>query len=440
MRCNECGYTLSEGDKFCPACGAKYEPPKTEVYRSPDATRAYEAEKPTRYYDPESTRAYEPVDSGAGARVPDYEEDDHTMIIDGYGSPSQYGDGYAQDRYAESYFPETSLPSAYGKGQPTGPRSYDDSYTQQSQRYTSDGHPVDSRSSYPRYQPVSAGKRIASVVMCLLFMLFAFLSLVIASARIGLTESNVRKAYQKGSLADIKISTEQGEKELTDVFMENVVDAQTNQPIPLQRAEVESFLRSQNINNFAENLVTDFTGFFIYGKMPTMLNSREITKYLTTLSAEIKERIGYSMSDEDIAYIGKRIDGGDLSFLSIDENGGYFKTKYNFDPKLLSVGTSVPVLIILSALSALCIIMIFVINHGNTPSALSFSGTTMILFGVLNLLIAIAMLAMSFINPVFLISELTRGLAFAAGGISLVILIIGIIFSVIKTVLKNRIY
>ena len=98
-----------------------------------------------------------------------------------------------------------------------------------------------------------------------------------------------------------------------------------------------------------------------------------------------------------------------------------------------------PALVIFSALAALCVIMVFVINHGNAPAGLSFNGTTMIIFGVVNLMIAVGMLVFSFIKPSFLLSELLRGLAFAVGGISLSVLIIGIIFSVIKTVLKNRI-
>ena len=433
MRCNVCGHSLDEGDKFCPACGTRYAPSRAEFDTAPDPTRAYEPEDRTRYYDPAPTRAYEPVDSSYGAF-----EDDRTTVVDGY-SAADYGDGYSGEQYAEPYFPGDSMPNAYGAPQPTLPRAYDDSFNQHDQRFSTGAYRDDSRSTKPNYHPTTAGRRVASVVMCLLFLLFAFLALVIGSARISLTESNIRKAYQKGSLADVKVSTEQGEKALTDVFMENVVDAQTNLPIELQRSEVESFLRSQNINNFAENLVTDFTGFFVYGRTPTMLNSREITKYLTTLSGEIKDRIGYSMSDEDIAYIGKRIDGGDLSFLSIDDNGGYFKTKYNFDPKTLSIGFSVPALVIFSALAALCVIMVFVINHGNAPAGLSFNGTTMIIFGVVNLMIAVGMVVISFVKPIFLLSELLRGFAFAVGGISLAVLIIGIIFSVIKTVLKNRI-
>ena len=83
--------------------------------------------------------------------------------------------------------------------------------------------------------------------------------------------------------------------------------------------------------------------------------------------------------------------------------------------------------------------MIFVINHGNFPAGLSFSSTTMMIFGILNTLIAAGMLVLSYVRNIFLASELLRSFALAMGAISLIVLVFGIIFAVIKTVLRNRI-
>lgn len=411
MYCNACGCRMEETDKFCPACGAKYEP-ATVVYPAAPA--------PTKEYGALPTKEYAPVDSGAP---------DRTVMMDGYDDPAYFEEDFAEPLNAEGAYPEP-----YDR-QYQPPRGYQDSFYQQDgeDAYYSQNQP------YQRYQKTTAGRRAASVFLCLMMLLFGFLTMLIATARVGLREDNVRKAYQKGSLADMTVSTKDGDKTLTDVIAQSMVDATTNLPISVDKTEVEKFLRSQNINTFAENLVLDMTGFFVFGRTPTLLNSKEITGFLTNMSGEIRDRIGYSMSDEDIANIGKRIDGGDLSFLSIDKDGNYFKQAYHFDPYVLSKGFSIWALVIGGVLVLLCMLMIFIINSRNLPAGLSFNGSTMIIFGVINTLIAAGGLALSYAKPVFLFSELLRSCAMVMGAISLVVLVIGIIFSVIKTVLRNRI-
>lgn len=427
---------MDASDKFCPACGAKNVSDPTREWQPEERTKEY-APEATREYLPNMTREYAPVDSGAAAAIPDFEEEDNrTVVLDGYNDPSYYGDDFAEQMNRQQSYQQ----DFYGQPQPQRPKSYQDSFNQTNPpRFTDSGWVDPNQSTRKSYRKTTAGRKAVSIILCLLMLLFSSCALFIGSARIALNENSVRKAYQKGTIADLTVNTDKGEQTLTDVFLDNVVDAKTNVPIPLERTAVETFLRSATVNNFTENLVVDFTQFFVFGKTPSLLNSREITRFLTSISDDINSRINYSMSEDDINYIGQRIDGGDLSFLSIDDNGGYFKQKYNFDPKLLSSVFSVWALAVCAGLALLCVIMIFVINHGNAPAALSFNGTTMIIFGVLNTLIAAGMLILSLIKPVFLISDLLRGLAFATGGISIAILIIGIIFSVIKTVMKNRI-
>ena len=427
MICKSCGCIMDDTDKFCPACGAKAESDKTAVYQSP---------APTREYNPSPTKEYAPVDSGYAANAPEPEVDNRTMVMDGYHEPSAYAESYAQPLNPRGGYPQ----DYYGQQRPQTPQPYQDSFEQQSQpRFEESGWEDPDRSERRRYERTTPGRRLASIFMCLMLLLFSFFAMMIGTARLGLTEDNVRKAYQKGSLADLRINTEKGEQSLGQVLMDNVVDAKTNLPIQLDGSAVDSFLRTPLINNFTENLAVDFTQFFVFGKTPSLLNSGEITKFLTSISGEIKEQINYSMSEEDIETIGKRIDGGDLSFLSIDANGGYFKTKYGFSPYTISSFFSVWALGICAGLALLCMVMVFVINHGNLPAGLSFNGGTMIIFGVLNTLIAAALLIFSYLKPIFLVGELLRSCAFAMGAISIVVLVVGILFSVIKTVLRNRI-
>ena len=295
------------------------------------------------------------------------------------------------------------------------------------------------RSRRKAYHPTTAGRRVASFFVCLLMLIFGFATLLIGSCRIAFTESNVRKAYHKGSLADLKVDTDEGEKTLTRILMDNVVDSETYLPIPLEETAVNLFLSGSRINTFAENLAVDFTQFFIFGRKPSLLNGAAVTEFLTSISDEIEDSIAYPMSAGDILYIGQRIDGGDLSFLSIDENGNYFKQKYGVDPYVISTAFSVWMLILSAGLFVLCVVLVFVIHHGNLPAGLAANGKAFIFFGVINTLIAAGLLVFSFIKNIFLVSELIRGFAFVMGGISIAVLIVGIVFSVIKTILKNRI-
>ncbi len=424
MFCKACGCEMEEYDRFCPSCGAKYTPAETVEYISPAPTKEYRA-------DPDG--AYAPVDSGAAAHAAAEDDEFRTVVLDGYAEPF-----YPEDDVS---FPGAYQPSAYAQMQPPkAPQPYQDSFTQQNEpRFGNSGWQDPSQSMVKRYRRTTAGKRFASLLLCLLMLLFGFCAMTIGVSRLALSESNIRKAYQTGTLADLKITTDKGEQSLGQIFIENVVDANTNLPVELDGKQVDAFLRTPNVNTFTENLFVDLTQFFIFGKTPTLLNSGEITAFLRSISGDFQEQVGYALSDEDITYLGKRIDGGDLSFLSIDGNGGYFKQKYGFSPTTVPSMFSVWGLVICAGLAALCMIMIFVINSRNLPAGLSFNGGTMIFFGILNTLLAAGMLVLSYVRRVFLLSELLRSAALAMGAISLIVLVIGIVFSVIKTLLRNRI-
>lgn len=466
MFCKACGCKMEEGDKFCPACGTRNEP----VIPAPEIA-------------PAPADDYAPVDSGAAANAaypdddihtvmvgggigspaeqdertmiydggapPVQDEDVHTMVLDGYGvnpppapfPPAAEPYGYAQPGYQQGYmqpeYQQNSFPPPQEQTAP--PVSYQDSFSQQPDpRFGDSGYRDQSQSKRKPYQKTTVGKKIGSILLCLLMMLFASNALIIGTARLSLKEDNVRKAYQKGSLADLVITTDKGEQSMADILMDSVVDASGKQ-IPLDKTKVEDFLRGTHINNFAENVLVDFTQFFIFGEKPSLLNDSEIIKFIKSISEEIYEKIQYKMSDKDYNRISERINGGDLSFLSVDDNGGYFKTKYGIDPHAISSVFSIWALAISAGLALLCMILIFIINRKNPPAGLSFNGVTLIIFGALNTLAAVGLLILSYIKTIFFFSDIIRYAAIACGAISLSLLVIGVVFTVIKTVLRNRI-
>ena len=431
MFCRSCGNKIGDNSRFCPVCGTPAAAPTKEY----SDLRAQSGDPQTRVYGDPQTKPYAGAFDGGDAFESRPVEDSPTVVIDGFDAEPQYPPRYAEPINRDNTNPPVG---AYPQKKPSG--DYRDSFVMENTpRFPQSSWQDPSRSRKKVYHPTTAGRRIASFFVCLLMLVFCFATLFIGSCRIAFSESNVRKAYNKGTLADLKISTAEGEKTLAQVFMDNVVDAETNLPIPLQETAVNQFLAGSRMNTFAENLVLDFTQFFIFGRKPTLLNGAAITEFLTSISDEIEESISYSMSASDIRYIGQRIDGGDLSFLSIDENGNYFKQKYGVDPYVVSSLFSVWMLVISAGLFAVCMALIFVIHHGNLPAGLSANGKTMIFIGVFNTLIAGGILVFSFIKNIFLVSELLRGFAFAMGGISIAVLIVGIIFSVFKSILRNRI-
>lgn len=424
MFCRSCGKELSDNSRFCPVCGAPVAE-QTKEYSDPQ----------TRVYGAPQTKVYGDAFDGGDAFESRPVEDSPTVMIDGIDVEPQYPPRYAQAINQDNPY---SSSGAYPQKQSSG--DYRDSFVMENTpRFQESSWQDPSRSRRKAYHPTTAGRRVASFFVCLLMLLFGFAALLIGSSRIAFTESNVRKAYHKGSLADLKVDTDEGEKTLTRILMDNVVDSETYLPIPLEETAVNLFLSGSRINTFAENLAVDFTQFFIFGRKPSLLNGAAVTEFLTSISDEIKDSIAYPMSAGDIRYIGQRIDGGDLSFLSIDENGNYFKQKYGVDPYVISTAFSVWMLILSAGLFVLCIVLVFVIHHGNLPAGLAANGKAFIFFGVINTLIAAGLLVFSFIKNIFLVSELIRGFAFVMGGISIAVLIVGIVFSVIKTVLKNRI-
>lgn len=391
--------------------------------------------EPTNEYSAPQTQVYGDPFDGGDAFESRPVEDSPTVVLDRIDAEPQH-----PPRYAEAINQDNPYPSsgAYPQRQPSG--DYRDSFVMENTpRFQESRWQDPSRSRKSTYHPTTAGRRVASFFVCLLMLAFGFMTLIIGSCRIAFTESNVRKAYNKGTLADLKLSTDEGEKTLTQVLMDNVVDSETNLPIPLQETAVNQFLSGSRMNTFAENLAVDFTQFFIFGRKPSLLNGTAVTEFLTSISEEIEESISYSMSASDIRYIGQRIDGGDMSFLSIDENGNYFKQKYGIDPYVISSVFSVWMLILCAGLFIVCAALVFVIHHGNPPAGFSANGKAFIFFGVLNTLIAAGLLVFSFIKNIFLVSELIRGFAFAMGGISIAVLIVGIVFSVIKTIFRNQI-
>ena len=437
--CRTCGAKLNDDALFCTSCGERMPAAQNASSGQPDPTkpaaRTIEYDAPTKEYVIPTKEYVREKTTDNPVLTDELPSEDPTVLADNF-------DVYpSREVYAEQLYSR----DPYGGDQAARPQAkkpldYRDSFTMEEKpRFDDSGWEDHRRSRRKPYQPTSAGMKFLSFLLCLLMLFFGFCAMLIGASRIAFSEKNVRKAYQKGSLADLKITTDDGEKSIAELFTEGIVDADTYQAIPLTDHAAESFFEGSEINTFAENLAVDFTGFFIFGKTPSLLNADAITSFLSSAETNIGGQITYRMSGDEIDIIGQRINGGDLSFLSIDSDGGYFKQKYGMDPNMISRMFSPTSLAVCTGIVLLCMILNFIIHRRDPAFGFGSNGATMILFGVLNTFIAAGLLILSFLKNIFLLSELLRGFTFAMGGVSLSVLVIGIIFAVLKTVFRNRI-
>ena len=140
----------------------------------------------------------------------------------------------------------------------------------------------------------------------------------------------------------------------------------------------------------------------------------------------------------DTSALKNEINGGDLSFLSIDGDGGYFYRHYHLNPRLPATFLSLPILIICGVIVVLCIVMLFAINSSNLPAGLRFNGVVLIVIGSIAGLTAIGCLILTFIAKFWIITDLLWQMVLWSGVIGGGLLLIGVVMMIVAGVLSRR--
>ena len=290
------------------------------------------------------------------------------------------------------------------------------------------------------YQEPTKATKILSVVLCLLICICGFIAMTIAAVRIGADEGNVRSSCRKGTLADLVINTSEGEKSFVDIVADGAVDSQTGEQINPDKKIVREFLEKNTVNNYVENVMIDYSNCFVFGKDPVYLNADAVGNFLSNLSYDLSKETKYSIPESEITKIKNRVNGGDLSYLSIDSNGSSFKEKYGVNPNTISVFFSVWMLIVFGVLTALFMGLLFFINQKNLPEALKKCGFSFLIFGALFFLLSILILLFAMVKDIYIFSGILKYTAMGSGTISLITLDVGVCFLLLKgKLLKNAV-
>ena len=283
------------------------------------------------------------------------------------------------------------------------------------------------------YEKPSAKSRTLSAILCVALFLFGFVILTISSFRISLTKDNVCSVYRSEKLSEATVNTSSGRQSLVDVIMEKAIDVKSGKPIEQEASQVEAILDKTYVNAFAENVLTDYSEYFIFGNEPANLNSDAICGFIENVSFDLRHEIGYGFSNSEIKNIRGKIDDGSMSYLSINENGGGFKKHYKFNPAIIPAFFSIPSLIVFSVLAAACVILLFVVNKKSLPAAFGYNGKTFLALGSVNHFISLALLIIVTARKYYLLSGIIKYLAFGLGVCSFCAMATGICFLLIKS-------
>lgn len=308
---------------------------------------------------------------------------------------------------------------------PPRPQSFNDGYTQVSAEPEG------------KYRQLSSGKRVASVFLCIFMALVMLFTIGDVALRVTLTEENIREASTYEKMMEKDAITEYGPMPVVDYLLE-LIDSNPSQTSSIGRALLKIALSNEKLSNLVANIMTDFFGFFLRDEEPVVLNADTIITVLEDINLIVSTLAGREIQVFDVEAIAEKINGGPLSFLSIDINGGWFLKKYGVNPRLPATILSLPVLIICGVILLLCLVMVFVINSSNAPAGLNFNGVVMIIDGGFCLLTALGLLIIALVKDLWIVSELMMKAAMWMGCISAGLLIIGMIFVIIAKSLRKR--
>lgn len=300
-----------------------------------------------------------------------------------------------------------------------------------------DGYTDEPVTEEGKYRRISPGKRVGSVFMCI-FMAMLMLSVVMLSTtHLALTDKNIRDACSADDLGSKELVTDHGNMTAAEFLREQIRRVSPYYD-DISDAALNASFRDGRFAALVEDVLTDYADYFLRGKDPTHLNASYITGALSGVNRGISDAVGYDVAAFDTNEIALRIDGGDLSFLSIDEDGGHFYSHYGVKPGVLATLLSPTVLIICFAIVVLFIVLIFAINSSNIPTALLFNGVVMVIIGGLSLLMALGYLIVSFVKDIWIVTPLLRLIALWCGVIGLAIFLIGLAQVIIARKLKKK--
>ena len=457
MRCERCLTPLDDDALFCPLCGCRVDPAAhaaddtgeltdalNRLAMSDDATdsgaeyrelaerldrmdAAYPASDDATPFGYEPEPACQPY-RNADWYAPPVQEQQPAYQPYGYVNPvpePQQPYGYAD---AYSYSPDNEQTPRYPEAPPKEPRETED---------FEDGYDAQPAEKPGAYRKTSAGKRVASVFICILMALMLLYVVTNLTIRLTLTEKNIRSATDSEKLVTQHLITDIGDTTALD-YLHRLIGSNKLAEYHVTDETLKSVLKGGRISTLTANILNDYTRYLLNDQEPTHLNGSYISQELERFNDDLSNAAGYPIRAFDPNKVYESVNGGDMSFLSIDSSGGYFYRHYQFNPKTTAMIFSLPILIISAVIALLCLVMIFALNSQNPPAGLRFCGVVLVVVGCLFMLSAIGCLVVTFIKDIWIVTELLRQAALWMGVISGVMLTVGALMLVIAGALIKR--
>lgn len=397
MQCTYCGKQLPANVKFCTVCGM----PVAGKAPDPDAGAVSTAPQPVVPIRTVSVSTDRARQSSAGQPYP---------------APTPYRQAAGQPYAAQA---------RYGQDGRQAAPVYD---------------PADLSQRSIAQSRLSFGKSFLSVLLCILLVLFGLCASVLGVVRRTLDADRVRAAVEKIDVSAIKMPGEDGDTVSLGEFFEQAIEMDLNSAYGISADELERLLNASFVKSFVGERLGNYTAYLLGKEELHPLTRNEVVDFFRAHSNEIERITGYSFLDAE----------RDLT----NYYNGTYKTSYDLDSIFDSLGAreidedflrdqmgigfgavrgalSGTTLLILIGITALCLVLLFLILIRHLRSFFARAGISLTVLGGLDLLLGGGALLGLRVSKIELLYELLDpiftgllilGAALTVGGILMIVL------------------
>lgn len=281
----------------------------------------------------------------------------------------------------------------------------------------------------------SIASRIISIILCIFLFVFSSSAMTVGIARMVLSKSNVKAICSEVKLSDVNIVYKGKTLYLTDFIMD-VVSEDAVEKYGISKKDVEKILDNKTINNYIEDATVEYVAYIAFGEEPEILDVDSILGMIKDCSKVIYDETGFEFTDADFEDLEDELKNGSMKFLIVTE----IDDVIGFDPAIVSVVLSIPVLVTLCVLSVAMIVLLLLCNKCKVKYLFAYTGMTSIVLGAMMLLSALASFILKTVSDVYLVELLLNAIIFDVAIFGLVALVLGIVMFVLYRTVFNKKY
>lgn len=240
---------------------------------------------------------------------------------------------------------------------------------------------------------------VLSLVCCLLMFVLLFTSISLLSVRLTLSDSHIYDSFDEDDyILNTTINTSSGSKEISDYILSNI-SQKAKEKNSITKSDIQKLLQNENVKNYLKNSLSDYTNLLVFGKDTEYIKESKIIDFIKRIDGSI---LTIGLSDDDYDQLSDQITEGDLWYLT--ETG--IQNHLGLNIKVFPLAFSLPTICVLSAVSLLLIILVFLINKSHIKLALSFNGVFLMFLGIICIIFSAVVYIIAALNPSILTSLL----------------------------------